>query len=825
VNGKGSSSTPRPDKFGSFRVRADLGAGHFGPVYLARDPSSNDRFVIRTFELSEEWREFGELSDLLSSFRKLCDTTVDHAGLARPVAFGAEGEIPYVVYSDLAGTAMDAVMRQDGPRPVAEVLQRTRQLADAIDCAANAGVHHGMLAPCDVIVDREGTGVSGFGLAQALINVGYPAEAVSPYASPQRLAGAPPTRPDDIYSLAAITLELLIGTPADPSLDTSRELREAQGLPERRRLPRPAPHETRLFTMLAGVDAGKLRAAFAAAFSEEPSGRPATAAEFVASFQDALSSRHDEPAPSVVAVPSVNDEGEDPPSAPVVEAKREEHKEPPSAPVVEVKREERKDPPSAPALEAKREEHKEPPSPPVVEVKREERKDPPSAPVVEVKREERKDPPSAPVVEVKREERKDPPSAPVLETKRAEEKATLALPSRLEPVVTKEPETPAKSAPITPASTKHDPPARKPEKPAARLEPIVEPEKSIIRLDPIVDDALLADVIPPPARSIDETPIGIPVRAESKAFLVAATVVVSFAAGFGGGFVVGKFSRPSTEATDVSRPEPAAAPHPTRVAVEDPKPIAPTTSNAKPIVSTTPNPKPIASTTPKTVAPTSQQKVPIAASITASPSSTAAVAPQRAVPAVTSGRLVVRSTPAGADVVIDGQPSGITPLTLPELAFGAHTIEVSHPGHDPRRQRVTLSERRPARSVAFRLRRTSEPVQASAATNTTLPPTSEPAQATAATNTTVPPTSEPKQEPKQATAAKTTTGSLQVASKPSGAQVFVDDNLIGTTPFLLSNVDTGSKRLRIELSGYKSWQSSVQIKPSARSRVSASLEP
>jgi hypothetical protein len=128
----------------------------------------------------------------------------------------------------------------------------------------------------------------------------------------------------------------------------------------------------------------------------------------------------------------------------------------------------------------------------VVEVKREERKDPPSAPVVEVKREERKDLPSAPVVEVKREERKDPPSAPVLETKRAEEKATLALPSRQEPLVAKEPETPAKSAPITPASTKHDPPARKPEKPAARLEPIVEPEKSIIRLDPIVDDALLA---------------------------------------------------------------------------------------------------------------------------------------------------------------------------------------------------------------------------------------------------------------------------------------------------------------------------------------------
>ena len=256
LDGKGSSFKHRPDCFGPFHVRADLGASRFGPVYLGRDPSTNTRVVIRTFELSQEWREFGEQSDLLDSFRKLCETTLDHPSLARPLAFGAEGDIPYVVYSDLAGTAMDAVMRQDGVRPVAEVLQRTRRLADAIDFAASAGVHHGMMAPCDVILDGERTGVTGFGLAQALIKVGIPAEAGSPYGSPQRLAGAPPTLADDIYSLAAITLELLIGTPTDPDQDTSRSLREAQGLPERRRIQRPAAHETRLFTTIAALMRG-----------------------------------------------------------------------------------------------------------------------------------------------------------------------------------------------------------------------------------------------------------------------------------------------------------------------------------------------------------------------------------------------------------------------------------------------------------------------------------------------------------------------------------------------------------------------------------------
>jgi hypothetical protein len=137
--------------------------------------------------------------------------------------------------------------------------------------------------------------------------------------------------------------------------------------------------------------------------------------------------------------------------------------------------------------------------------------------------------------------------------------------------------------------------------------------------------------------------------------------------------------------------------------------------------------------------------------------------------------------------VVDGQSRGVTPLDLRELAFGSHTITISHPGHDSRQRRVTLSERRPVRSVDFELR--------------------------------------PTGVPSHATPAATSPGSLLVTSHPSGAQVFVDGNLVATTPFLLSNVAVGVRHLRIELSGYKIWTTSVQIEPSARFRVSATLDP
>ena len=44
---EGSSAKHRPDCFGPFRVRADLGASRFGPVYLGRESSTNTRVVIR----------------------------------------------------------------------------------------------------------------------------------------------------------------------------------------------------------------------------------------------------------------------------------------------------------------------------------------------------------------------------------------------------------------------------------------------------------------------------------------------------------------------------------------------------------------------------------------------------------------------------------------------------------------------------------------------------------------------------------------------------------------------------------------------------------
>jgi hypothetical protein len=67
-------------------------------------------------------------------------------------------------------------------------------------------------------------------------------------------------------------------------------------------------------------------------------------------------------------------------------------------------------------------------------------------------------------------------------------------------------------------------------------------------------------------------------------------------------------------------------------------------------------------------------------------------------------------------------------------------------------------------------------------------------------------------------------GSLQILSRPSGAEVTVDGRLVGRTPLVMSDVSSGRHEVRLELAGFRSWATSVHVQGATRTRVAASLE-
>ena len=63
-----------------------------------------------------------------------------------------------------------------------------------------------------------------------------------------------------------------------------------------------------------------------------------------------------------------------------------------------------------------------------------------------------------------------------------------------------------------------------------------------------------------------------------------------------------------------------------------------------------------------------------------------------AAPSPIYGRLDISSSPANADIYLDGQKVGTTPMMLPKCLIGQHTVKISKAGHSDFAKTITLAE-------------------------------------------------------------------------------------------------------------------------------------
>jgi serine/threonine-protein kinase len=250
-------------------------------------------------------------------------------------------------------------------------------------------------------------------------------------------------------------------------------------------------------------------------------------------------------------------------------------------------------------------------------------------------------------------------------------------------------------------------------------------------------------------------------RSPSVAVALVAMLIVGIALGAIGGYIVGASQRGNTAASPSATtvtPSPAAATPPPGSAGAPPAASSSTSSAAS--GSATQPPSPAVQAQPATVSP----------------------APRPA--AAKKVVLIVRSTPAGASVAVNGRKRGVTPLRV-RMEPGRYTVRVSRHGYATEEREVVLPADRPSSTVTFSLGRAG------------------PARPASQTDF---------------------SGSLSVESLPASARVFLDGHLVGTTPVVDARVAAGSHVVRVDRTGFLPWTSAVQIVTGQRSRLTASLE-
>jgi serine/threonine protein kinase len=299
------------------------------------------------------------------------------------------------------------------------------------------------------------------------------------------------------------------------------------------------------------------------------------------------------------------------------------------------------------------------------------------------------------------------------------------------------------------------------------------PIQSTVGSAPQVEDLDLRASTLTPADELE--PSAVLEQSQSAVWPLMLALVVGLAIGFAGGYGFGVRERlaapanvaPGRESTEVRVTE---APR----SGSKPGPGEPLAAAPNPATAVRPHP-PAAVATPG----------PTARDTTRSGASSTIEAP------ATAGSLLVRTAPPGAQVIIDGRDAGRSPLAVRDLAAGVHRIRLERDGYISEDRRVTVTRSRLAQTMSVALERAN---------------TASPASAAAAA------------------AAARTTGLLTVDSLPTGARVFVDGRLLGTTPMAPKAVPIGDHAIRLELDGFKGWSSSVHVAGTEQSRVTASLE-
>lgn len=225
TSGAASHVDPRPDDrpdlsaalAEQYRIERELGHGGMATVYLAEDVKHHRRVAIKVLH--------AELSAVLGPERFLKEieltANLQHSHILPLFDSGSAVGLLYYVMPFVEGETLRTRLERESQLPVGDALRIATEVADALDYAHRRGVVHRDIKPENILIRDGHALVADFGIALAVEHAGGTritqtglSLGTPQYMSPEQAMGERTIGPrSDIYSLGAITYEMLLGEP------------------------------------------------------------------------------------------------------------------------------------------------------------------------------------------------------------------------------------------------------------------------------------------------------------------------------------------------------------------------------------------------------------------------------------------------------------------------------------------------------------------------------------------------------------------------------------------------------------------------------------
>jgi serine/threonine protein kinase len=204
------------EKIDHFEVLSSLGEGAYAETYKARDTTTGETVVLKIPNPSL----FAD-PGLFQRYRRESDIArqLDHPGVQRGMDGGESRSEPYLVLEYIDGDNLRRVLRAGPvPLPIATVVDRGRQLAEAIAYLHRHGIVHRDLKPENVLVAEDGRlKIADFGTAMLegarRLTWKHLSESLGTpdYMSPEQVQGGRGDERSDIYAWGIMMYEMLTG--------------------------------------------------------------------------------------------------------------------------------------------------------------------------------------------------------------------------------------------------------------------------------------------------------------------------------------------------------------------------------------------------------------------------------------------------------------------------------------------------------------------------------------------------------------------------------------------------------------------------------------
>ena len=193
-----------PELIGPYRVRARLGTGGMGRVYLGLSPGGRSVAVkVIRADLAHD-------AEFRARFRREVAVARKVSGrfTAPVIDADVDGPVPWLATAYVPGPSLADAVSEHGPLPAASVLALARGLAEGLSAIHAAGVVHRDLKLANVLLAEDGPRVIDFGISRAVeasvfthtgLVVGSPG-----FMSPEQAEGREVGPPSDIFSLGAV---------------------------------------------------------------------------------------------------------------------------------------------------------------------------------------------------------------------------------------------------------------------------------------------------------------------------------------------------------------------------------------------------------------------------------------------------------------------------------------------------------------------------------------------------------------------------------------------------------------------------------------------